>query len=292
MIVVKLIGGLGNQMFQYAAGKALALHHQTKLFIDKTDLEKDAGGAYTQRKFELSCFNITAELATEKELSLFSANDSNKIQRVFNRFFPSVKKQVVFTESGHLFHPSFFKTPVNTYLNGFWQTEKYFLNCQEEIRKEFTLKSLLPAQIQELLNKINSGNSVSLHIRRGDYVTLKSANQFHGLIGMEYYKQATEFIASQKGNINVFVFSDDLTWCQENIKLNCPVHFVQHQAGAEFDMFLMSRCSHNIIANSSFSWWGAWLNNNPNKIVVIPAHWFAGKKSSDMDIVANGWKVI
>lgn len=292
MIIVKLIGGLGNQMFQYAAGRALAMHHNTPLFLDKTTLEEDAKGAYTQRKFELSCFNIDERFASQKELELFKDGKSNRLQRVVNRLFPQAKSKLTFHESGHIFHSNFFSLPTDTFLIGFWQSEKYFSGIANQIRKDFTLKAPVPSDVKQTLSLINNVNSVSLHVRRGDYVSLKSASEFHGLIGLEHYTKAISFIENKKPGTEIFIFSDDIAWCKENLKFDQMLHFVEHSSGAEWDMFLMSQCKHNIIANSSFSWWGAWLNTNPEKIVIIPEHWFAGKKSIELDRVAKNWQVL
>ncbi|MCE3259888.1 MAG: alpha,2-fucosyltransferase, partial [Bacteroidetes bacterium] len=171
MIVVRLIGGLGNQMFQYAAGKALALHHNTHLLIDKIALEQDAKGAFTKRNYALGCFNIDASFATNEQIAFFEEESAGKLKRAFNRMFPAAKKKVVYYESGHRFHENFFTLPQDTYLIGFWQTEKYFGKFQEQIRNDFTLRHPVPEEVEDLLSEIRDTNSTSLHVRRGDYVS-------------------------------------------------------------------------------------------------------------------------
>jgi hypothetical protein len=292
MIVVRLIGGLGNQMFQYAAGKALALHHNTHLLIDKIALEQDAKGAFTKRNYALGCFNIDASFATNEQIAFFEEESAGKLKRAFNRMFPAAKKKVVYYESGHRFHENFFTLPQDTYLIGFWQTEKYFGKFQEQIRNDFTLRHPVPEEVEDLLSEIRDTNSTSLHVRRGDYVSLQSAADFHGTPELDYYTKAVEHIIGEKGKTSVYVFSDDLIWCRKHLSFDLPVTFVQQSHGAEWDMYLMSQCRNNIIANSSFSWWGAWLNPHPEKIVTVPEYWFKNTRSDSMDIVARGWKII
>jgi len=276
-------------MFQYAAGKALSLHHNVPLLLDKSHLEKTANGAYTQRHFELDCFSLEPHFANEKELMFFEER-SNKLKRVALRIFPNLSSKATFYESGHLFYRNFFRLPSNTYLKGFWQSEKYFVDYESAIRRDFMIKENMPEELKPLEEKIRDSNSVSIHVRRGDYVTLKNASEFHGLCSVEYYHSAVESIDA-KENAELFIFSDDIEWCRQNLKFSFPVTYVSHSFGSAWDMYLMSLCSHNIIANSSFSWWAAWLNTNPNKKVIAPQYWFTGKKTQELDLLPNGWMV-
>ncbi|MBI2720864.1 MAG: alpha-1,2-fucosyltransferase [Bacteroidetes bacterium] len=291
MIIVQLIGGLGNQMFQYAAGKALALHHGTELKLDISHLEAEAGNEYTKRNFELNCFNLNYRLVSEEDRNVYFPKKISLIKRIVKRFFPALEKKNMFYEPGKKYYPEFFQLPNNTYLYGFWQSEKYFEKFASVLRAEFTPAAPLPMALMDVKKRIEQRESVSLHIRRGDYVTLKSASDFHGSCGLDYYKKAIEFLSHTK-KIELFIFSDDIEWCRQNLIFDVPLTFVAQNNGACRDLYLMSLCKHNIIANSSFSWWGAWLNQNRGKIVVAPEYWFKTIKSKELDIIPDTWKVI
>ncbi len=289
MIITKLIGGLGNQMFQYAAGKSLAIKKGVELKVDLSHLNKDAQGVYTQRTYELNVFNLKVAEATPEEISDFENLNSSKWKRLLQRNMPNMFAKTYFSESGNKYHPAFETLPKQVYLDGFWQSEKYFQAIRNILLKGFELKNEQSKNVQLLNAKIKSGNSVSLHVRRGDYVNLPSANNFHGLCSMDYYQAAEKLLQEKIGDCDFFVFSDDIEWCKENLKLNSRMHFIEHNEPACIDMYLMRTCKHNIIANSSFSWWGAWLNENANKLVISPEYWFKTIKSIDIDILPANW---
>jgi Glycosyl transferase family 11 len=291
MIIARLDGGLGNQMFQYAAGRSLALHHQMPLYLDTTTLEKDPAGAYTWRKYELDCFRIQALKATEEQLAHFSGSTSI-LSRVIDRTFPSLRKKRSFSEPGFYFYQSFFRLPADTLLIGFWQSEKYFKSFDKLIRSELSLKNISPPQVKIIEERIQSSYSVSIHVRRGDYVSLKDANEFHGLCSLKYYERAHSILQAENKDSRFFIFSDDLEWCREYLQHLKNSHLVCHPFGAEWDLYLMSRCNSHIIANSSFSWWGAWLCEYPGKRVLVPEYWFRNIKTASLDVVAEGWEII
>lgn len=282
MIVVKLIGGLGNQMFQYAAGRRLAALHNTALKIDLSQLEANPNGAYTKRHFELGIFNFHPEFAVEGDLTPFKRFSGSRVRRVLFRELPFLFKTAYIAESGKDYNPSFEKYPTNTYLDGFWQNEKYFLSIEAIIRSEFSFKSPLDGTNLAIEQKIKNANAVSLHVRRGDYVTNKNANSFHGICSKEYYEKAVALLNKKEGGLELFVFSDDSAWCKENLRFDHATTYIDHNTGSNsyIDMQLMSLCRHNVIANSSFSWWGAWLNNHSNKTIIAPKNWFVGQPDS------------
>ncbi len=292
MIVVKLLGGLGNQMFQYAAGRALATKHGVPLKIDISALKNDSKGAYTQRHYELDCFNIQATIATEKDLAAFQPFHNNQILRLAQRKFPFLFSSIYFAESGSQFNSTFNNLKSNSYLDGYWQSEAYFKNIRVQLLSDFVLKDSMPRSLETWCDKITSVNSVSMHVRRGDYVNLPSANAFHGLCSMTYYENAFSKLQAEEQNLEIFVFSDDITWCKQNFNFRVNTHFVEHTDKAYWDLYLMSLCKHNIIANSSFSWWGAWLNQHTNKRVFVPEYWFTNIKSHSIDILAPNWESI
>lgn len=291
MIIVQLIGGLGNQMFQYAAGKALALHLGTELKLDINHLEAETRNEYTKRHFELNCFKLNSSIANKEDLAVYFPIKTTFLKRMSQRFFASLSKGKIFYEPEKKYTSEFFQLSDNTYLTGFWQSEKYFRKYAAQIRSDFRPLNTLPSDLELLKEKISESESVSLHVRRGDYVILKSASDFHGSCGLDYYSKAVEALSSNK-KIELFVFSDDIYWCKQNLNFDVPVTYVEQNNGACWDLYLMSLCKHNIIANSSFSWWGAWLNENSEKVVVAPEYWFKSVKSKELDIIPDAWKII
>ncbi len=294
MIIVKLIGGLGNQMFQYAAARHLSHLRETPLLFDTSYIDKDPGGAYTKREMELDAFNIQIVKATQSEIDFFDIPHSNKITRSLQRNFPSFFKNVYAAESGSSFNKHFFKFPKNTYLEGFWQSEKYFLAIREIILNDFTLKNKLDTEYEKYLHQIQSLNAVSLHVRRGDYVSNEFVKQHHGNLPLSYYQDAIKFLNKFQSNLDVFVFSDDIAWCRSHLNLEVNTHFVENLSGSNphSEMYLMSKCKHHVVANSSFSWWGAWLNTNSSKIVVAPRKWYADSNLNTNDLIPKTWQIL
>jgi hypothetical protein len=290
MIIVKLIGGLGNQMFQYAAGKALACAHNTELLFDVSYLLKDPKGAYTKRELELDVFHIDLKIATEADIKLFNIDRSNKVTRTLQRNFPFLFSYLYAAESGSSYQQAFSSFPKNTYLEGFWQSEKYFKSIASVIRSDFQLKEPLDLKNTKWMNEIVNSESVSIHVRRGDYVS-GLGQQSHVSCDLMYYQKALDLIKQKKSNIKAYVFSDDLDWCKANLKFNEPTFYVEsnQKQNFEVDMILMSHCKHNIIANSSFSWWAAWLNLNDEKLVVAPKNWFADVTLNNKDLLPKEW---
>ncbi len=282
MIVVKLMGGLGNQMFQFAAGKALALHLGTTLKLDDSYLNRNSNGKYTQRKFELGGFKLSEKLIGILHLYKFDS----KLIRGFNRLFRF--KSSVLNESNTHYQTNFFETKDNALIIGYWQSEKYFKLHEKQIRNDFIIDDHFLNGIEENKAKVLGSNSVSLHVRRGDYVTNTHSNYFHGVCGINYYEDAVKFISNSVSNLELFVFSDDIEWCKENLKFNYAINFIDTKSAYK-DLYLMQNCKHNIIANSSFSWWGAWLNKSESKIVVAPKKWFADELINTNDLYPENW---
>ena len=291
MIVVKLIGGLGNQLFQYAAGFALASYNKTDLFLDTTYLNNDPKGGYTKRKFELDKFTISAKIADAAVLSNFNFN-RNKLITKLKKLAPGLFKKMIFNEHQFNFHTNFLKLPATTYLNGYWQSEKYFNSFRDKLIASISLTVPLSQHAKAIDSAITSSKSVAIHLRRGDFISLKSANHFHGFLEMDYYKQAIDLIKSKVNNPTFFIFSDDIEWCKKNFDINGSKEFIDGKAlgiSTHEELILMSHCKHNIIANSSFSWWGAWLNKNPNKYVIAPKNWFADNTINKADLIPLTW---
>ena len=289
MIVVKLMGGLGNQMFQYAAGRRLADRHRTKLYIDLSWFETVAE-VDTKRTYELGCFDLKAEFISPSRYALVMDDTRNLKTQIYTYTKGFIKPRVrLYLEQGHGYNKDFFKLPDNTYLEGFWQNEKYFSDIRDALLNEFSFKTKPVGKNRQILKDIQSTNAVSLHVRRGDYVNNKRTKAFHGVIGLGYYKKATARLIKDVDKPHFFVFSDDPNWCRHNLKLDFPTTYVSgNRAGFE-DLRLMINCQHHIIANSSFSWWGAWLSVNPNKIVAGPKEWFRDKSVDTSDVLPDSW---
>jgi hypothetical protein len=180
----------------------------------------------------------------------------------------------------------------NTYFEGFWQTEKYFKEIENELRKEFTIVKPLSDYSRSISDNIKNTNAISLHVRRTDYVTHSATNEFHGICSPQYYKDAIDYVVNKVESPHFFIFSDDYDWVTENFKnLKYPVNFIKNGPEKNHeDLTLMSECKHHIIANSSFSWWGAWLNPKKEKIVIGPKQWFKNSpKANTVDLFPTGW---
>jgi len=287
MIVVRLIGGLGNQLFQYAAARRLAHKHNTVLKLDITPFEK-----YKLHAYSLHPFNIQENLATREDIERFNPDSKFKmlVRRITGR--PCVGN--VFYASDFVFESGILSAPDNIYMIGYWQSEKYFEEIKEIVSNELTVKSPQEGKDREVAARISDVESVSLHIRRTDYVTDPTASQRYGICGIDHYKRCVEYLAERVASPHFFVFSDDMAWAEENLKMPFPVTFVGHNDAARNyeDLRLMSQCRHNIIANSSFSWWGAWLNRNPGKIVLAPKKWLSNADPEPEKLIPESWITI
>lgn len=264
--IVRFLGGLGNQMFQYTFYKALK-----KRFPDvRADLQGYKNYPL-HNGFELEkIFGIKLNNASSFAASLHDIHNRNWIYRKLRRLL-NVKTKYQEESTQFSFDPSFLSNPKSGYYWGYWQNQAYFEDILDEIRSDFDFKNPLETKNQIVLDHIKTINSVSIHVRRGDYLKDEFLG---GLCGQEYYQRAIEHIRKQVNSPGFFVFSDDIAWCRDNLGLP-DASFISWNKGASsyIDMQLMSHCKHNIIANSSFSWWAAWLNNNPDKIVIAPKKW-------------------
>ena len=298
MIIIKLQGGLGNQMFQYALGRSLAIKHQTKLILDYSFYKYQnkyqiAREGFTPREFELGIFNI--EGTCENEHNFINYRKKKRLDKVKAMLGLQYKK--AYTETSFCFNQEVEKLKPPVYLEGFWQCERYFSSVSAEIRKNFTFKFPMDHVSAKVVEEINNCSlSVSLHVRRGDYVNSAKTKDFHGICDLSFYIRAKELLEERlKGReIHYFVFSDDPAWVKENLSgYFSKITVVSHNTGKESwkDMYLMSLCKHNVIANSSFSWWGAWLNRNSDKLVIAPGKWFknAPEFYDTSDLIPADW---
>jgi hypothetical protein len=286
MIIAKLKGGLGNQMFQYACGRFLSERKNTLLKLDKSALEdKSYRPDVASRDYQLNVFNCIENFAATEEIQSFK-KPTFILDKVFFKIRQQLKPSVIITDENY--DLSLIDKAQNIYQEGYFQNEKYFKNIGNILLKEFSIKYPLNDAYVEFQNQIAVCNSVSIHIRRGDYVNNPTTNNYHGVCSLDYYYKAKAVITEKIADPRFFIFSDDIKWARENLKSERPLTFVSGGKNFE-DLSLMSQCKHNIIANSSFSWWGGWLNENHEKIVVGPLKWFNDAKLNSEFQLPDKW---
>jgi Glycosyl transferase family 11 len=289
MIISNILGGLGNQMFQYACGRAVSLRTGQSL-----RLAVDQLGRYQQHNgFELQrVFNVNTQLANVKEMvSLLGFKAHPKIRSILGR--PSMSWLTGGNWCNEPYFdcwPEIFKIRRSIYLHGYWQSEQYFADIANVIRDDFTFKSDLDVHDLAVLNKMSLSPCASLHVRRGDYLKGKFRNVY-ATCDISYYLSAVEYLRNRIPNIKLFVFSDDPNWVVRHLEPELgSIEVVSHNSGirSSNDMRLMSAANHHIIANSSFSWWGAWLNPSIKKIVIAPSKWFVDARSTS-NLIPKSW---
>lgn len=289
MVISQIIGGFGNQMFQYAAGRALSLRNHSALALDISGFDNYE----LHQGFELDrVFNHSFEIASKTDVrKVLGWQSSAIIRRIVSRrpFATFCRKRFV-VEPHFYYWPGINDLKTDCYLAGYWQSEKYFADAARQIRADFTFRLPMEDKNAELAKQICQVNAVSLHVRRGDYVNNLKTAATHGLCSLDYYLASIRHVAERVQQPHFFIFSDDIAWVQGNLKIDFPCVYVQHNRGADSynDMRLMSMCRHHIIANSSFSWWGAWLNPSAEKIVTAPKKWFANQ-TNVIDLFPSGW---
>ena len=282
MIIVRMVGGVGNQLFCYAYAKSL----QQKGYDVKIDISTFKFNKIDS--YELDKYNIDIPISTQKENEILFNNSS--LSKILKRFGIDISNKV--REKSLLFDESLLRINDNSYVDGYFQNEKYFYDIREIILEQISINRPLSNFTKSIQKKINSlNNTCSIHVRRGDMANDINV-KIHGVCSVEYYNNAIEFLKNKLGEVNYFIFSDDFEWCRSNLKIDNAI-FVEsdeHRIAHE-DIYLMSLCDHNIIANSTFSWWGAWLNDNESQISIAPMEWFKDKKyqKQSQDIVPNRW---
>lgn len=265
MIISKIIGGLGNQLFQYAVGKAASLHHNVPLKLDILNYETYK----LHNGFRLGQFSAEFQIATETEVEQFKGK-SDLIGKINRKL--GLKKPYLKEVQNNTFQSSVFSSN-QLYLDGFWQNEKYFKQISDNLVADFKVKKDFISINKKFRQEVCKNQSVGIHVRRGDF--LKHLDI--GVLSLQYYRRAVSYIQDRVEKPTFYLFSDDLNWCRTNLDFIDNAVFVD-QTKSELDDFqLMQECKHNIIANSSFSWWAAWLNQNSDKIVVAPKRWMANQ---------------
>jgi len=272
--IINIHGGLGNQMFEYALFLSLRKHHPFRWFLFDTLYSKGVHQGY-----ELpTLFHVRTLWRT-------------KVYSGLCRFFPDrIKQKPIYREkSPFLYEESVFNQKRGMYYDGCWQSEKYFDGVEDEIRYTFAFdERMLNSRTQELSNKIKSGEIfASIHVRRGDYI-----QEGRYLCSIEYYQKAVNVLQENHRNLHFIVFSDDIEWVRKNIDIPNAIYVDWNKKVDSWqDMYLMSICHHNIIANSTFSWWGAWLNNHKDKLVIAPPMWLE-EETKNLDIIPDTWRIL
>ncbi len=280
MIIVNIKCGLGNQMFQYALGKRLSLDWKDELKVDLSWFKNIKAGDIP-RDLEINSFNVVLKEADEQEIS-------RSMPSIFYRMIDKIRGRL---NRNHFYHFYFqlLKKKKNVYLDGYYQNYRYFDSIRSVLLKEFVLKPGYNQEVDNVKSEIEiAGESVAIHIRRGDFATIRKG--YNGLCDLVYYQKALNIIKEKYPNVKIFIFSDDIEWAKENLKFSNPTVFVSRPIlkPAE-ELFLMSFCKHQIIANSTFSWWAAWLNQNPKKIVVSPSVWLVAQDIDNDYLLPSNW---
>jgi hypothetical protein len=296
MIITRLSGGMGNQMFQYAIGKSIAAANKTKLLLDTHYYNL---GIEKNRSYKLGHFQVTDPIAIVDDFKTIGIPNPAKqdalskflwkTYRLYEKLKPAVKRKIIL-EDDFTFNTAVLAHKGDCYLSGVWQSEKYFTSIKEELQEVFTLKEPMGTEGIKWSNSIQNSESVSIHIRRGDYITNTKTNQFHGTCSPAYYEKAVATIIAKVQNPTFFIFSDDIEWAKKNFTIPYPTNYVSNPNIPDFEeLIIMSNAKHNIVANSSFSWWAAWLNKNTSKVVISPQKWFGGSNTDTSDLIPDSW---
>ena len=292
MITINLTGGLGNQLFQYALGRYLAIKWDAELVIDDTFYKSQPTGV-TPRRYELDKFATQLRIVTDSE--------RRYLKRYTNRYLRYLQKYISLPSRYKYVREPLDKLLLEVrdlsgdlFLDGFWQSERYFAGVEDIIRHDLIPNFDFSDQEKEVMASMQNTASVSLHVRRGDYVTNPLTSAWHGICGLDYYRDAIGVIESRIESPHYFVFSDDMAWATANLQIDKPVTYVSHndETTAVNDLMLMASCQHHIIANSSFSWWGAWLNPKKEKWVVRPKMWLEQLPHMNDSVCPESWVAV
>lgn len=286
MIIIQMAGGLGNQMFQYALYKQLTGMRKTVKMDDEAGFREDA-----QRNPALAAFGIAYERASRQEIEEMTDSSMAFTARVRRKLFGRQRR--AYFEENKCFQPKIFDWD-DIYLEGYWQSEKYFRDVGNLLKKEFSLESVrrnrdngygLSEEAERYLNRIEQGESVSVHVRRGDYLLPQNQDLFGNICTDMYYENAVKKMMESRPDCTFYLFTNDNQWAAARLRerKDSPIVLVELPGNRDYEtLMLMSRCRHNILANSSFSWWASYLNDNPDKQVIAPAEWMNGWDCSDI----------
>jgi hypothetical protein len=294
-IIAQLQGGLGNQLFQYATAKALANHYGATLELD-TAWFMTTHHNVTKRSIELTHLQIEAQIVCQSPLRTRPKTP----YRIAQEFLP-INPYILSETTPHLFSNEINELSLypkqNLYLLGYWQAYKYFSHIQGDLVRQIQPKNSLNSSYQNFHSLIKSNTSGMVHIRRGDYIDLPAASKVHGFLGLDYYIQGMAIFLEQNPTIQFFVFSDDIPWARGHLPFQERITFVEVSPELESvtqELYLMSQCQFHLIANSSLSWWGAWLAHEESSLdkVICPAHWTNDREMNWNDLLPPNWSRI
>ncbi len=286
---MKLNGGLGNQMFQYAVAYALAEKNGDNIKLDLSGFVESENQTY--REFALGTFN----LSFNSEASHHEVYKYKYKCGIFSMLLKFVKRKIL-KKYYEDWHPEVLDWKGDLYLDGYFQSENYFLGIVDKIRSEFSLKPKYRNQLDSWESILKGRISVSIHVRRGDYVSDPKASRIHNICNINYFNNALTYLRNCIGKFTLIVFSDDISWVKDNLNFTEDVFYISGQAdnsrgvlNPSQEVALMAMCSHHIISNSTFSWWGAFLNPSNNKIVCAPSVWNRSKIYTHSNIIPKSW---
>jgi len=288
--IIRLQGGLGNQMFQYAFGMALAQRTKRPVVYDMAFFEQ-GNGEHVSRRSELHVFGIEPDRASQTHIERLLDEHSPWRSRLARQLPAILPPTTIRERQPYTFLPELLYSPLAQYFDGYWQTERYFEALPNEVRKAFTFLPPTDAHVLRTAAAIEATTSISLHVRRGDYTSHAAAQRYFVTCGVDYYQGAMAHMLNQLPQAEFFVFSDDTAWARKHLPALASLHFVEGNHGdrSPADMYLMSRCKHHIIANSSFSWWGAWLGSWPDNVVIAPIRWLRDPAIPTPDLLPHRW---
>ncbi len=286
-VIVRIEGGLGNQLFQYATARSLADRLGRDLVLDLRGLQDNGDRGYMLDRYAIR--GTVATLNDLQDLPFWQTSRVGRIRSRLSQRIPWLISFPVFWPESFAYDERFERISHPVYLVGYWQSEKYFAWNRGPILGDLSLVRRL--EESPILNTIRNTTSVALHIRRGDYVTNPQAAKFHGVCDLTYYHAAVDDLVRRFPELHVFAFSDDPGWVKENLNLSTPLHVMDVCSvdDAHIDLELMKNCRHHVIANSSFSWWGAWLSTSPDQVVYAPRKWFADAGTDTSDVIPSCW---
>ena len=290
MIIVRINGGLGNQIFQYATARAISIKLNRKLLLDiawyhdiNTLDDQSDPNATTIRDFLLDNFNIQSRIINKIHLNWIKRLEiRSKNSKFYKLLLDGPLNNFSYTTiDRNNFSLESIQTHQHVYLTGYWQNNDIFEEYKNLISDELILKYPLSANNQDYLNSINATNSVAIHVRRGDYISKPNSQKVHASCSNNYYYDSIEYIQKKMNDLHYFIFSDDIAWVKNNLTFNTNTTFIDNESPAYEHLYLMSQCKHQITANSTFSWWAAWLNTNPDKTIITPEYWYNDKHLND-----------
>jgi hypothetical protein len=290
-VIARIEGGLGNQLFQYAAARSLADRLDCELALDLRGLAENGDRPYQLDLYKTRC--SIADAAFLNTLPPWRSSRSGRVRSRMAQCLPGLYAYPVLWPRDFSYDSRFERIKRPVFMVGYWQTEKYFSWNRSRLLQDLQLRAPLDSS-HPVLGRIRSTNSVALHVRRGDYVSNPAAADFHGTCDMAYYAAAVADLTRRQADAELFVFSDEPEWARVNLKFDLPTHIVDAHTPEQghLDLELMRHCRHHIIANSSFSWWGAWLCESQAQRVYAPQRWFRDPGTNTSDVIPPLWHVL